>query len=200
MKIARLLGMAATLSVASGCASVVKSAHTSDEWKSVDQNRVKRLVVVTQPYPAGNEKVGEMWSSIAARRVDLKRDFIIKDKQTLSAESPFDPKTLCGEGLDGVLWLKPNATSQGDGIEAEVQGVLLRCVDGQEVWTAEAAGSWSSHEEKLAQTVKDYVAEFGPEVEPFVVGSYHLLNDTLDTLPNPVLTEDEKDEKIENTQ
>lgn len=196
---ARLLSVGCVVAMLAGCATV-KSSRVSKDWEKVDSQRVKRLVVVTQPYPAGEEKVAQLWSTIAARRVDLKRDFIIKDKLTKSGEAPFDPKELCSEDIEGVLWLQPDVTRKGDGVEAAVKGHLIRCVDGLEVWSADAAGSWSSHEDKLAQTVKDYTDELGPEVEPYVVASYHLLNDTLDTLPNPVLTEEEKDEKIENTQ
>lgn len=196
---ARLLGVGGLVALLAGCATV-KSARVSEDWDRVDSQRVHRLAVVTHPYPAGNEKVAELWSTLAARRVDLKRDFIIKDAQTKGEGAPFDPKELCAEGIDGVLWLQPDVARKGEGVEARVKGHLLRCVDGLEVWNADAAGSWSSREDKLAQTVKDYADELGSEVEPFVVASYHLLNDTLDTLPNPVLTEEEKDEKIENTQ
>lgn len=197
---ARLLGVAAALALAAGCTTVVKSARIRADWEAVDRQRVKRLVIVTQPYPAGEEKVAQMWSTIAARRIDLKRDFIIKDKQAKGADAPCDPKSFCGEGIEGVLWLRPDVQKKDGGVEAAVSGTLLRCVDGVAVWTAEAAGSWNSHEEKLAQTVTDYTAEFGPEVEPYVVASYHLLHDALDTLPNPVLTEEDKEDKIENTQ
>ena len=40
-----------------------------------------------------------------------------------------------------------------------------------------------------------YAREFGPEVERFVPAAFNLLRPTLDTLPNPVLTQAEEDEK-----
>ena len=39
--------------------------------------------------------------------------------------------------------------------------------------------------------------ELGPEVEPYVAPSWRLLQATLDTLPRPVLTDEDVIEKIE---
>jgi probable lipoprotein (TIGR04455 family) len=183
-----------------GACSVVKSARIRDDWERVDRQRVKRLLVITQPLPDGNEKVGEMWSAIAARHVDLKRDFIIKEKLARGGEGPVEARALCVEGIEGVLWLSPDLRRAGRGVEAAVDGRLLRCADGEEVWVARAAGSWDSHEAGLRQTIQDYAAQFGPEVEPYVAASYHLLRAALDTLPNPVLTEEDQSDKIENSQ
>jgi probable lipoprotein (TIGR04455 family) len=181
-----------------GC-TAVKMSRVRDDWEQVDRQRVKRLMVVTAPYAAGDENVASMWSTLAARYVDMKRNFIIKDK-AVSADAPPDVAALCVEGIEGVLWLKPELRREGDGVEAEVQGRLLRCVDQQEVWAADAAGSWSSSEQKLEQTIAQYVEEFGPTVQPYVAPSYYVLQAALDTLPDPVLTEDDEGEKIENVQ
>lgn len=183
-----------------GCAGVVKSVRVRDDWEKVDRNRVKRLVVVTQPLPDGNEKVGEMWSALAARHVDLKRDFIIKQRLARAGDAAVQSAELCAEGAEGVLWLMPEVKRAGKGVEAGVTGRLLRCVDGEEVWSAQAGGSWGSEEDRLKQTIDDYSTEFGEEVRPYVVASYHLLQDTLDTLPNPLLTEEDQSDKIENAQ
>jgi probable lipoprotein (TIGR04455 family) len=194
------VAVAASAIAALGGCSVVKAARIREDWERVDRQRVKRLLVITQPLPDGNEKVGEMWSAIAARHVDLKRDFIIKEKVSRGGAPTVEARTLCAEGIEGVLWLVPDVRRAGGGVEAAVEGRLLRCSDGEEVWSARAAGSWSSQEAGLRQTIQDYAAQFGAEVEPYVAASYHLLRATLDTLPNPVLTEEDQSDKIENSQ
>ncbi|MBX5484274.1 MAG: MXAN_6521/LA_1396 family lipoprotein [Myxococcaceae bacterium] len=196
---ARAIPVVCVLALSSACA-VVKSARVSDDWEKVDRDRVKRLVIVTQPDPAGDPQVGAMWSALAARRVDLRRSFIIKDKLHLPAGQPVDCKALCTDGIEGVLWLKPEVHKQGEGVEAQLEGHLFRCVDLAEVWTATAGGSWDTRDDQLTQTIADYTDEFGPSVTPFVVASYRILHATLDTLPDPVLSEADKDDKIEYAQ
>lgn len=199
-RLVKLSVCGAALAFSAGCAGVVKSTKLREDWESVDKNRVKRLVIVTQPYPADDPNVAQMWSRMAGKRVDLKREFIVKDKRAQPGSEAVELKTLCVEGVDGVLWLKPDVKRKGNGTEAQVTAKLLRCVDGEQVWATEAGGSWSSDDAKLKETIADYTSEFGPGVEPYVAASYHLLNDALDTLPNPVLTEEEQGEKIEYTQ
>ncbi|NVJ04633.1 MXAN_6521/LA_1396 family lipoprotein [Myxococcus sp. AM001] len=185
------------LGLLSGC-SAVKNQRLRGDYDTVDKHQVKRLVVVTQPLPDGKVAVGELWSLIARQWVNQNRDFLVKESAALP-DVPTDAtfKSLCVEGLEGVLWLSPQIQLRGSGAEAAVHAKLVRCRDGEEVWFAEAAGSWDSQDEDYAQRVGQYVQELGEEVAPYVVPSSKLLTAALDTLPNPELSEADKDEKIE---
>ncbi|NVJ26440.1 MULTISPECIES: MXAN_6521/LA_1396 family lipoprotein [Myxococcus] len=193
MRWAPLLG----LGLLAGC-SAVKTHRVRGDYAQVDRKATKRLVVVAQPLPDEKPAVGELWTLIARQWVNQNRDFIVKDNVALPgrpADTTF--KGLCVEGVEGVLWLDPSISLKGDGAEAEVKAQLLRCTDGQEVWAAEAAGSWSSSDEDYAARVTKFSQELGEEVAPYVVPTTKLLAATLETLPNPELTEADKDEKIE---
>jgi probable lipoprotein (TIGR04455 family) len=179
-----------------GC-SVVKQSTTRSDWDSVDANKVKRLLVVTSPLPDGNEHVGQLWSKIARRYTNQKREFIAKEEVSV-ATLEAGPKSLCKEGIDGVLHLVPDVKKKGEGVEAAVKAQLVRCPDGEQDWSAEAAGSWDSNDKLLESTTKEYADDIGADVAPYVAPTFHLLKHTLDTLPNPVLTDADKDEKIEN--
>lgn len=185
------------LGLLSACATV-KSQRVRDDYEQVDKHQVKRLVVVTQPLPDSKPAVGELWSLLARQWVNQNRNYLVKSNLALP-ERPGDTsfKGLCVEGLEGVLWLDPSVTLKKDGAEAAVKARLTRCRDGEEVWAAEAAGSWGSKDEDYEQRVAQYVQELGEEVAPYVVPSAKLLSATLDTLPNPELNEADKDEKIE---
>jgi probable lipoprotein (TIGR04455 family) len=185
------------LALLSGCATV-KSSHIRPDYETVDKTQVKRLVVVTQPLPDGNPKVGELWSLVARRYVNQNRDFIARSNIALPG-GPEDTsfKGLCVENLEGVLWLSPDVKRTGKGVETAVKAQLIRCRDGQEVWGAEAAGSWPSEDEHYTERIADYVKELGPEVSPYVAPTIRLLSATLDTLPRPQLNDAEVDEKIE---
>lgn len=191
----RLLLVALTL-VSAACATV-RQVSVRPDYEQVDRTQTLRLAVVTAPLPDGNEAVGRLWSRIARKYVNDKRDFIVK--QDLAAAAL--PADICGEGLDGVLHLVPEVRLQGDGAEAAVRAELFRCRDRETVWRAEAGGAWSSDEEKLRETTAHYVEELGPEVKPYVAPTFQLLRATLDTLPMPKLEGDDAImEKIEHAE
>ncbi len=185
------------LALLSGCATV-KSSHIRPDYETVDKTQVKRLLVVTQPLPDGKPEVGELWSLIARRYVNQNRDFIARSNVALDG-SPEDTtfKGLCVDNLEGVLWLSPDVKRTGKGLEAAVKAQLVRCRDGQEVWGAEAAGSWPSEDERYKELIAQYTSELGPEVSPYVAPTFRLLSATLDTLPRPQLNDADVEEKIE---
>ncbi|MCP3102204.1 MXAN_6521/LA_1396 family lipoprotein [Myxococcus sp. K15C18031901] len=193
MRWAPLLG----LGLLAGC-SAVKHHRVRDDYAQVDRQQVKRLVVVTQPLPDGKRPVGDLWSLIARQWVNQNRDFIVKDNVAQDGR-PEDLtfRAQCVEGVEGVLWLDPTLELVGGGADAAVKAQLVRCRDGEEVWSAEAAGSWGSKDEDYAQRVTQYSQELGEGVAPYVVPTAKLLGAVLNTLPNPELTEADKDEKIE---
>lgn len=187
-----LLG--ALLVAAVGCAPVVRSHRIRPDYNAVDRDKVKRVLVVTQPLPDGQAKAGELFSLVARRYVNQKRNFIVKE-HTARAEPA--PGRDCPEGFEGLLWLKPTLKRVGDGVEGELDARLLRCSDGEEVWAAQSGGSFPSDDSHLKEVTQQYAAELGSEVAPYVAPTFNLLRPTLDTLPNPVLTEDDVNEKIE---
>ncbi|MCA3015107.1 MAG: MXAN_6521/LA_1396 family lipoprotein [Myxococcaceae bacterium] len=188
-------GVVVALALVSGC-SVVKAYTVRDDWATVDRAKVKRLVVVVQPLPDGQEKAGELFARVARRYVNMKRDFLVKQERA-SATLPA-LATLCGgdDAIEGVLRLSPVLTRRGGGFEVELEGALLRCGDGREAWTARAAGSFSSADERLVEVTKTYVGELGAEVEPYVAPAMNVLRPVLDTLPQPLLSDADQDEKV----
>ena len=182
-----------------GACATVKSSRVAPDYSTVDKDHVKRLLVVTAPLPEGQEKLGQLWSLLARRYVNQKRDFLVKaDKsQALPLGTAFDAKSLCGEGLEGVLWLSPKVSHGSLDVDASVDAKLIRCLDGGEVWSARAGGSWPSRDSTLQEMTGDYVAKLGPEVKRYVSPSFHLLKETLDTLPNPHLSDEDQNETIE---
>lgn len=148
-------GLAAFVAFAllSGC-SIVKRYTVRDDWATVDRSKVKRLVVLVQPLPDGQEKAGELVARIARRYVNMKRDFLVKQEKFV-ATAP-ELASLCGgdDAIEGVLRLSPVMVKQGSGFEVQLKAALLRCGDGREAWTAEAAGSFPSKDERLVEVTK----------------------------------------------
>lgn len=179
----------------SGC-SIVKSSFIRDDWAQADQKAVKRLAIVVSPSPDAKAKAGEAFARIARRYVNQKRDFLVK-KELTAATAP-KLTELCGgeDAIEGVLFLEPALTAKGEGFEIELKGSLARCPDGREAWNSSAAGSFPSKDPGLVEVTNVYVQEFGAEVGPYVPPAMNVLRPLLDTLPQPVLTEADVDEKL----
>ncbi|NNB96078.1 hypothetical protein HI113_19460 [Corallococcus exiguus] len=192
------VGAVLGLMVLTGCASTVKSQRLRPDYATVDRQQVKRLAVVTQPFPPGQQYVGDLWSLIARQWLNQNRDYLVKANTSLSERrTDLTFQDQCVEGIEGVLWLDPTVKRVGDGAEVAVKAQLIRCRDGEEVWAAEAGGSWDSEDKKYVERKDQYVTELSKDVEPYVVPSYKLLVATLDTLPNPELNDADKNEKID---
>lgn len=176
-----------------GCSSL-DFAKTADNYGSAYAQKLYRLHIVTAPAPAGDARLGEMWSVMAKRYVNHHRDFIAK-KTTTSAMLD---ASACGEGIEGVLHLVPRLELRGGGAKASVVGRLLNCSDGAVVWQGRASDRWDSDDDNVTQLRAQYAREFGAHVEPYVAPSFHALRELLDSLPRPKLVKDvDIDEKIE---
>jgi probable lipoprotein (TIGR04455 family) len=180
------------LALLSACGAVRKSSVRPD-YEAVDKTKTVRLVVSVSPLPAGDAALGALVGRIARKYVNDKRDFIVKRDAAGEAE----PEGLCGEGVEGVLKLAPVLKQAGAGVEAEVRGALVRCRDGETVWSAEAGGTWPSEDSLYVATADHYGAALGEGVRPYVGPVFRLLQATLDTLPTPALDDAGKMEKIE---
>lgn len=188
-----LVLLATILWLSSAC-STVSQVHVRSDYEQVDRDQTFRLAVLTSPLPAGDEKVGQMWSLMAARYANHHRDFIAR-KALGSQEMPED---LCGDGIEGVLHLAPSVRDEGDGLAVEVTGRLFRCTDRETIWSARAGGSWPTEDPQLVEMTRAYTSELGESVGRFVPPSFRLLRALLDTLPRPRLTKDDDVmEKIE---
>lgn len=205
----RLSVIFVALAVLSGCGSVVRSTQLRPDFDSVDKTQTTRVVIVVQPQPDQKPKVAELWALMARRYVHLKRQYIVKAHTTSEAPaSAFKAQEVCGstltslgegERLEGVLWLEPTrvkGNEEGSQFEMGARGRLLRCSDGEQIWTAEGEGSWSAGDKDTLVQSWNYAAELGAEVGPYVAPSWGLLRPILDTLPDVVLDEAAQEEKV----
>lgn len=184
---------ALALLAATGC-GVVQGVTIRDDYDAAYKKSLLRLAVVTAPLPAGDPEAGAMWSKMARRYTNHHRDFIAKRELS----GPTIPEGACADGIDGLLHLAPQVTRADGGAEIEVTGRLTRCADGVEIWRAEVSGSWPSDDPNVSTVIEEYGEEHGDGVRPLIAPSFHALRALLDTLPRPVLEDDDDImEKIE---
>lgn len=197
----RALSVLALFVAVSGCSTPLRYSRIRPDYARIDRELTKRLLVVTSPNPDDDAKLGELWSTVARRYINGHRQFIAKASQS-APEGPAaqDPVELCsGEEYDGVVWLKPTVVRHegANVVRAAVAAKLLRCRDGGTVWAAGAEGTFKSDDPEVKELAEIYVAELGEEIRPWFPATFKVLKAALDTMPDPLLTEADKDEKIE---
>jgi probable lipoprotein (TIGR04455 family) len=178
----------AALTLAAAACSPVLSTRTRADYAEVDRTQTVRLAVAVAPLPAGQQDVGDLWSMMARKYINQHRDFIVVADRADAAI----PGDVCGDRIDGVLLLAGRADRQGDEVGAAVHARLVRCRDRQEVWSAQAAGTWPTTDDDLVEARKYWVGQTADLVDPYVVASFRLLTATLETLPSPKITDAEQ--------
>lgn len=165
----------------------MQSARIRDDFAAADRTQTLRLGIVAAPLPAGDQDVGDLWSMMARKYINQHRDFIV----TVDRAAPVVPLDACAPPLQGVLLLAGYAERRGpDEVAASLNARLLRCRDGVEVWSAQAAGVWPVDDADLVEARKYWVSQTSAAADPFVVASFRLLTATLETLPEPALADE----------
>ncbi len=181
--------LAAIALLATGCGASVQS-WTRDDYAAADQKQVKHLSLQVRGV---GEPLRRMWTLLARRYVNQHRNFILRPAELASDASL---GTACA-GKEGVLGLEVSHLGRGGEIAVNLQAKILRCRDGEPVWTGVVQGSWPSDEPTVAELRAHYVAELGNDIEAYVAPAFLALKALVATLPEPILTDDDQMEKIE---
>jgi probable lipoprotein (TIGR04455 family) len=89
------------------------------------------------------------------------------------------------------------ADAAGGRIDLEITGELRRCSDKSVVWSATARTFGKSRNRSLKNLVQNYVEEHGNLAEVYAAPAFKIIEDIVEAMPNPELTEDELIEKID---
>ena len=213
MRVFAFLFALVALPLASGC--TVSSVYVHPDYEATYKQSVKRIGVRVVVPVGTNEAVGQLAATLVRRYVNQKRDYLVL-RARVDAPSALTRTTRFGKdmaeqtddplhkGLDGILWFRlEQLRVQGDEVAASLHAWLLarkrtpELLELTSVWSAEAALTEDAAHEDLARLTARYVREFGPEVEPYVAPLFILTKRVVDTMPNPVLTDEDVMDKIE---
>ena len=173
------------------CTSVRRQYILKDYTRNPGQ-MVKRIVIISKPSPQNNDLAG-LVSAMTRDLIKTNRNYLVYG--TLSTER--EVAEAC-KTRDGVLkmWVD-RADVVGEHIDLEITGELRRCSDNAVVWSATARNSGKSRNRSLKNLVQSYVEEYGNQAEVYAAPAFNVIEDIVETMPNPELTEDELMEKID---
>ena len=84
------------------------------------------------------------------------------------------------------------ADAAGGRIGLEITGELRRCSDNSAVWNATGRASDKSRNRSLKNLIQSYVEEYGIPAEVYAAPAFNIIEDIIEAMPNPELTEDEQ--------
>ena len=173
------------------CTSVRRQYILKDYTKNPGQ-MVKRIVIISKPFPQEKDLAG-LVSAMTRDLLKTNRNYLVYG--TLSTER--EVVEAC-KIRDGVLkmWVD-RADAMGEYIDLEITGELRRCSDNVLVWSATARASGKSQNRSLKNLVQNYVEEYGDQAEVYAAPAFNIIEDIVEAMPNPELTEDELMEKID---
>jgi probable lipoprotein (TIGR04455 family) len=177
--------------VSFACTSVRRQYILKDYTKNPGQ-MVKRIVIISKPSPQEKDLAG-LVSAMTRDLIKTNRNYLVYG--TLSTER--EVAEAC-KTRDGVLkmWVG-RADAVGGHIDLEITGELRRCSDNSAVWSATARASGKSRNRSLKNLVQNYVEEYGNQAEVYAAPAFNIIEDIVEAMPNPELTEDELMEKID---
>ena len=120
-------------------------------------------------------------------------DFALRSK----TPPPAEIQKLASK-LDGVLILRLRVVSRDDEeVDLGLTARLVRARDGVEVWRADASDDFESADEDLEKLTATYRGRYGDTADAFVAPLFLLFRDAFESLPSPMLDEEDVLEKIE---
>jgi probable lipoprotein (TIGR04455 family) len=177
--------------VAFACSSVrrrfVVEGYTRDPGQMI-----KRIVIISQASPQNKELTG-LVSAMIRDVIKTNRNYLVYGILSTGR----NVAEAC-KSRDGVLEMRVDrADAVGERVDLEITGELRRCSDNSVVWRATARSSGKSRNRSLENLIRSYVEEHGKQAEVYAAPAFNIIEDIVEAMPNPVLTEDELLEKID---
>jgi len=181
-----------SLALLSFACTSVRRQYILKNYTNNPGQMVKRIVIISKPFPQEKDLAG-LVSAMTRDLIKTNRNYLVYG--TLSTER--EVAEAC-KTRDGVLkmWVD-RADAVGEHIDLEITGELCRCSDNAVVWSATARNSGKSRNRSLKNLVQSYVEEYGNQAEVYAAPAFNIIEDLVETMPNPELTEDELMEKID---
>jgi len=171
--------------------SSVRHRFIVEGYKKNPEQMIKRIVIISEPSPQ-NRGLAALISDMTRDLIRTNRNYLVYGTVSTEREVAEACKTR-----DGVLKMSVDrADAVGNHVDLEITGELGRCSDKSVVWNATARASGKSRNRSLKNLVQNYVEKHGNLAEVYAAPAFKIIEDMVETMPNPELTEDELMEKI----
>lgn len=158
---------------------------------------VKHVVILASA-PENNSGLGPLVARIAMDIIKLRKNYLVHGNKAMKGNTmDKDRFAGCG-GIDGVLVFTVTHVSLREGkADLVITGELYRCSSRELVWRAEGKAVRPSMDPNLVELTKVYETSYGSEAAQYAAPAFGIIQDIVETLPDPVLSDEEVLKKIE---
>jgi len=188
----RILSFILLAVVGSAC-SPLNGVYTQPGYLPRGPNPVKRIAI-TAWAPAENKGLADTLTAVATDLVKLRKNYLVYETQPQTRSF----SDLCKGKVEGVLVARTLAVHQeGRDITLNVALELYRCTDGALLWVADGDDTIASDDDNLVKLTGNYTTSVGEAAKVFAAPAFSLLQQLVAELPDPILSDEDINEKIE---
>jgi probable lipoprotein (TIGR04455 family) len=179
--------------LAGGC-SHLSAQYVMPGYAASNPSAIKHVTIAAWA-PDDAPQLAVVMAQVAQDLIKLRKNYLVHGtgSWTLGAEP------ACAEGVDGVLLLRVMDAHAVAPKDMQLHGALslLRCRDGAEVFRSEGQVTTATNDKSLADLTSTYRAQLGDGASLWAAPAFALVQALADPLPDPHLTDQDIEEKIE---
>lgn len=186
--------------ILSGCSASIKHSDHAPTWYTVEAHEVKRVAMYTTRL---NDNLTDLYNAQARAFISHRKDFLLIGPKKMRVWTLEEYPALCKANEDAQAVLVNEVETfrdQKEQIGLRVRGTLVNCDPkkfGQILWQSTVEDCYDKEDEDLKVLVAAYTARFGEPAKPYIPAFYGLSAELYQSMPDPFLTGEEVDEKVE---
>lgn len=204
--------VASALAVVSFASCTVDQTFVREDYDARPEVRMKRIVIGVESGAKSesskndqenalitpDDQVQELYLNQAIRFISFSKNLMIKG-YARNLDSRDLAKICKRDGVEGVLLNRFQRLQAADGeVDLQLKASLVDCKSQETVWYAIGSNHYDSLDEDLEGVIRSYTVKYGESGKAYAAPFYLFIRRIYDSLPNPVLSPGEIDEKIDS--
>lgn len=176
--------------LAAAC-STVNSSYVSDGYDDDPLNMIKHVNILVS-VPDDSHGIAPLVSDIAADMIKLKTNYFVHGVKIIKGDWRRDVK-----GADGaIIFTVTGCVAEGNRIKLDMKSDLFRSSDGKLLWSVSGVAGKNSDDPSLKDLTSVYAEKHPATARIFAAPLFIIIQDFVDVMPNPELTDAEIDQRI----
>lgn len=169
------------------------SVFIKDKYADNKDAMVKKVIVAVTS-PEKYREITPLVSNIAADIIKLRTNYLVYEYKTVEA---LNWNTLCSKKVDGIfLFTLEKSEIQNDKVNLKIKSELYKCSDNELIWKITGSKNEVSGNSDLKELTSEYGKKYSKTAPLYSAPSFVIIQDIIESVPDPELTDAEIDIKI----